>query len=326
MGMRRFIIVGASGVIGSALLHAARSATATVIGTALSRTRRDLVTFDMGTTPLRSIVSDLGRNDVVYLLAGYISPGWVYLNPEAARHLNVDCSKRLVEEVEAAGARLVFMSTDQVFDGETGGYVETSATHPLNLYGGLKAEMESHVLSASNGIVARTGWNVGWHQGQHCAVSQCYETLLKPNARMAFDNFFNVTDVNDTARGLLALAAERLSPRRIYHLVSAPEISRADLARIIKATSLWGSAMSYATVPFASISYSEPRPTRAFLHSLSVADLGLQFAPSTGVICRKVAVLDRWRMQAGAAPPQSASALPGRNEGFPRNPVSDTIR
>jgi dTDP-4-dehydrorhamnose reductase len=229
----------------------------------------------------------------------------------------VDCSKRLVEETAAAGARLVFMSTDQVFDGETGGYVETSAPHPLNLYGRLKAEMECHVLSERNGIVARTGWNVGWEQGQHCAVSQAYETLLLPGARMAADNVFNVTDVDDTARGLFALAADNLPPRHIYHLVSTPEVSRAALAHIIRATSRWGLAMEFAIVPFASITYTEPRPTRAFLYSESLADLSLEFARPEDVIRRKVALLDRWRLEAGAAPPRPEMT-------FPKNPVSDT--
>ena len=123
------------------------------------------------------------------------------------------------------------MSTDQVFDGETGGYTETSTTGPLNLYGRLKAEMEGYVLATINSIVARTGWNVGWQPDQHCAVSQCYETLLKPGARMAHDNFFNLTDVDDTARGLLALATSGSPTHRIYHLVSASETSRIELAR-----------------------------------------------------------------------------------------------
>ena len=319
MAHKRLIVVGASGVIGSALLRAAGGVSGGVIGTARTRTRHDLMTFDLTAAPLRAIVPDLGKDDVVYLLAGYISPAWIYANPEAARHLNVDCSKRLTEEVAAARARLVFMSTDQVFDGETGGYVETSAPRPLNLYGRLKAEMETYVLSSDNGIVARTGWNVGWEQGQHCAVAQTYETLLRPDARMAVDNIINVTDVDDTARGLIALSADDLPPRRIYHLVSAPEVSRAELAGAIKAESRWGAAMDFTTVPFASIAYTELRPTRAFLRSQSLDDLGLAFARPEDVIRRKIAMLDGWRLEAGVVPPRPEMT-------FPKNPVPDTTR
>jgi dTDP-4-dehydrorhamnose reductase len=295
---RRLVIIGASGVIGGALQEAARSAGVGTIGTALTKTGNGLVPFDMRAAPVRSVVADLGPHDVVVLLAGYASPAWIFSNPDAAKHVNLDCSKRIVDEVDAAGARLVFMSTDQVFDGQTGGYVETSAPCPVNLYGRLKAAMEAHILDTEKGIVVRTGWNVAWAQNRHCAVSQCYETLLKPNARMAGDNYFNVTDVEDTARGLLAIATSVSPAHRIYHLVSTPEIARVELARIVKETSVWGGAMDYEVVPFASIAYSEPRPTRAFLRSANANDLVRGFAPPADVIRRKVALLDRWRTEA----------------------------
>ena len=197
------MIVGASGLIGGALMRAARAAGRAVVGTALSRPRPGLVPFDMGKAALRAAVPDLGANDAVFLLAGYISPAWIFANPDAARALNLDASRRIADEAAAAGARLVFMSTDQVFDGATGGYVETAAPRPLNLYGRLKAEMERHVL-ALTGIVARTGWNVGWEKSRHCAVAQCYDALLRPGARMAGDNIINLTDIEDTGKALLA--------------------------------------------------------------------------------------------------------------------------
>src|SRR5579859_6154733 len=126
MIIRRLIVVGASGVIGSALLRAAHGASMPAVGTALTRVHGGLIEFDMRVAPLRSAIPDIGPADTVFLLAGYISPAWIFCHPEAAHHLNLDCSRRLVDEVEATGARLVFMSSDQVFDGETGGYIETS--------------------------------------------------------------------------------------------------------------------------------------------------------------------------------------------------------
>jgi dTDP-4-dehydrorhamnose reductase len=293
----RLVVVGASGVIGGALLRLAQAEGANAVGTAMTRLRPGLVPFDMSRAPLRSVVPDLGPGDVVYLLAGYISPGWIFANQAAARHLNLDCTRRVVDETAAAGARLVFMSTDQVFDGATGGYTEPSPTQPSNLYGQLKTEVERHVLATEHGIVARTGWTVGWELGQHCAVVQCYDTLLKADARMAQDNLINVTDVVDIARGLLALAAAEPPGGRIYHLVNAPEISRADLAAAVKRDSRWGAAMEFERVLFASLAYSEPRPTRAFLRSDTRGALGLVFSPPENVIRRKVALIDRWRAE-----------------------------
>jgi dTDP-4-dehydrorhamnose reductase len=275
--------------------------------------------------PLRGAIPDLSSEDVVFLLAGYILPAWIFSHQEAARHLNFDCSRRVVDEVEAAGARLVFMSTDQVFDGETGGYVETSRVHPLNLYGQLKAAMEEHVLSTKEGIVARTGWNVSWREGEHCPVLQCYETLLKPPARMAYDNILNVSDVNDTASALLALASERVPAHRIYHLVSAPEISRVEIASLIRAKSLWGDTMNFEVVPFKSIVYSEPRPTRAFLRTNHLSDLGVKFASPLDVISRKVGLIDQWRTRTGASLPRSTSTESSASKFFPNSHSSNKV-
>lgn len=294
----RLVVVGASGVIGSALMRVARAAGREVVGTAHSRRQDELIAYDMRQAPLRAAVPDLGGDDVVFLLAGYISAPWIFANPDAARQLNLEASRRVADEVLAVGARLVFMSTDAVFDGETGGYVETSPPRPLSLYGRLKVAMEDHVLAAKGeGIVTRTGWNVPWEKAAHCAVAQCYETLLTSGARMAGDNIISLSDVDDTARGLLALAGAEPPAHRIYHLVSAPGVGRAELAATIKATSRWGHAMGYDVVPFASLHYDEPRPTRAFLCSGRLASLGVAFAPPQEVTRRKVGLLDKWRAE-----------------------------
>ena len=116
----RIIIVGASGVIGSVLHQEARTARVDVIGTALSRVRSGLVPFDMRTSSLRTVVPDLNADDVVVLLAGYIAPAWIYANQEAAWLLNLHASKKLVDAADDAGARVVFLSSDQVFDGTVG--------------------------------------------------------------------------------------------------------------------------------------------------------------------------------------------------------------
>jgi len=325
MSARRLIIVGASGLIGSALLKVARKASQAVVGTACTRLRADLIAFDMRAQPLRAAVPDLGPRDVVFLLAGYILPAWIFSNAEEARHLNFDCTKALVEEVEAAGARLVFMSTDQVFDGETGGYIESSTPHPLNLYGRLKVAMEEHVLSASDSVVARTGWNVSWRRGEHCPVSQCYETLLKPAARMAFDNILNVSDVEDTASALLTLASDTPPTYRIYHFVSAPEISRVEIARLIQEKSLWGKTMHFEEVSFDTICYSEPRPTRAFLRGSHLNDLLVKFSTPIDVIRRKVALIDRWRLEAGVKLPHDTSSRSSTSEFSSEQPLLNKI-
>jgi len=65
----------------------------------------------------------------------------------------------LVAAAAKAGCRLLHLSTDFVFDGNSGrAYLPADATNPLSVYGRTKLGGERHVLGAADGIVLRTSW------------------------------------------------------------------------------------------------------------------------------------------------------------------------
>lgn len=289
-------MVGGSGQIGSALIGAARGAGQVTIGTCFSQKQDGLLPLNICEKPLRSIVPDLGEDDTVYLLAAAGRPTWVHENPVAAHLLNIEASFRLADEVMESGARLVFMSTDNVFNGVEGGYLETAVPQPLHLLGRQKVAMEQHILSANGrGIVTRTSFNVSWNQSVQCPVTQCYSTLLQPHAKMAIDNIIGISDVDDVASGLLRLASDVQPKASIYHLASSPPISRFELAETIQSESRLSAQMHFEPVEFASIvgRYSEPRPTRAFLLSERLQELGATFRHPSAVIRQKTVLLDQ---------------------------------
>ena len=67
-------------------------------------------------------------------------------NPELADKLNVDVPRRLAQLCFHVGAKFVHLSTDMVFDGETGRYQHTDQPRPLHRYGLTKAAGEVEVL------------------------------------------------------------------------------------------------------------------------------------------------------------------------------------
>ena len=141
--------------------------------------------------------------------------------------------------------------------------------------------------------MVRTGWNVGWRRTQRCPVRNTYESLLDPHARMAADNIFCLTDVCDTAQALLALAEG--PGQEIWHVASAPPISRTQLADIIIERSWFGDSMAYATAQMRDIPYNEPLPVRSSLDSQRFcAQFEMSFAEPASVVERKVALLDSW--------------------------------
>lgn len=78
-------------------------------------------------------------------------------NPRDAFHINATSSEILAELSERFEFRLIFISTDMVFDGNKGNYSETSRTNPINIYGKTKLSAEKYIRAAStNYVIARS--------------------------------------------------------------------------------------------------------------------------------------------------------------------------
>src|SRR6266568_1151214 len=74
-------------------------------------------------------------------------------NPGRARELNVEVTARLAEL--AADATFVFFSTDLIFDGKKGNYVETDLPNPLSVYAETKLAAEQVVNKHRRHLVIR---------------------------------------------------------------------------------------------------------------------------------------------------------------------------
>jgi dTDP-4-dehydrorhamnose reductase len=95
------------------------------------------------------------RPDLIVHTAAVARVDDCHRDPERARRVNTRGSELLAELAAEFGARLVFVSTDLVFDGERGGYREDDPSRPLSVYGRTKADAEAAVLAAPRGVVAR---------------------------------------------------------------------------------------------------------------------------------------------------------------------------
>ncbi|MGC3974037.1 MAG: sugar nucleotide-binding protein [Nitrospira sp.] len=80
-------------------------------------------------------------------------------DPAGARLINVEATRLLAGL--ARDVPFIFLSTDQVFDGAKGQYVETDAVHPLHVYAQTKAEAEQVVLANPAHLVVRIALTAG---------------------------------------------------------------------------------------------------------------------------------------------------------------------
>ena len=165
---------------------------------------------------------------VIIHAAALSSPDACEENRSLTASVNITGTRNMLEAAQQCGCRLVYVSTDLVFDGESGNYSEAAAACPVNYYGWSKREGEKLCLqSKAAALVVRITLQYGWGNPLHASFSDWLWTNLRAEkpVQLFTDQYRTMTYVMDTARGL-ELAALHGTPREIYHLTGPERVSR----------------------------------------------------------------------------------------------------
>lgn len=99
------------------------------------------------------------RPDVVVHCAAMTAVDRCESDKDLAWRINVAGTRAVADAARGIGSRLVYISTDYVFDGaKDGAYAPGDAPHPLNVYGVTKWEAEKITLDTLGGLVVRSSW------------------------------------------------------------------------------------------------------------------------------------------------------------------------
>ncbi len=147
-------ITGAGGLIGNYLVQTAPQFAPCWRACGLARPQLDLTDFDS----VRKLFRDEKPAAIIHGAAMSKSPD-CQANPSLARKINVDATALLAEL--AADIPFIFFSSDLVFDGRQGNYVETDRVGPLSIYAETKVAAERIVLANPRHTVIRTSLNGG---------------------------------------------------------------------------------------------------------------------------------------------------------------------
>ena len=271
---------GAKGRLGSALIAALRSAGHEVI--AWSRPEYDL--DDPGAAE-RLVARD--RPAMVYHAAAWTDVDACELDPARAARLNGEATAELARACAAAGAGLVYVSTNAVFDGlrtDGRGYTEDDRPAPANAYGESKLAGERAVLDAYSGAsasawIARISWLFGAPGADFPDKVLAAADRLAPSEPLAMvtDEIGRPTYSRDLAATLVELP--RLAPPGVHHLANAGRATRYEWAERV----LTSCRPNIALRPLSHAEYPRPAlaPRGAVLDSCRADALGLAMRPWT---------------------------------------------
>ncbi|MBD3637573.1 MAG: SDR family oxidoreductase [Crocinitomicaceae bacterium] len=230
----KFFIVGASGLVGGSFVKHLKEKGHEVVGTHLTLPTDDTVYFDALDldNPQNFDVKNY-QPDVVVHCAALANVDYCEANEDESYEKTVSTAKNLVELCKQLNAGIVYTSTDYVFDGTSGPYVETDDVNPLSVYGKHKLLVEELIQKElpDNGIILRICGVYGDEiRGKNFIIRIIND--VKDNREWTMnlpqDQYATPVWAMDVAGAAVLLAEDKKSG--IYHIGSTDFMNRVQLA------------------------------------------------------------------------------------------------
>jgi len=221
-------------------------------------------------------VHDVVRNhhpDWIVLAAAYTDVDGCESNQDLAFAVNRNGAANVARAAREAGAKLLFVSSDYVFDGrKTSAYEIEDQRNPQSVYGRTKAEAEQELLQVlPDCCIARTSWLFG-------VGGKCFpDTILKlastrPSLDVVNDQRGCPTYTVDLARAIIALCRKNASG--IVHVTNADACTWFEFAREILRSA--GLATEVRPVTSQQFVRPAPRPANSVLSATSLHHYGIE--------------------------------------------------
>ncbi|MGB7600475.1 MAG: dTDP-4-dehydrorhamnose reductase [Candidatus Sulfotelmatobacter sp.] len=259
----RVTIFGASGLLGKALMREWQQDAITGLNS------RDADIRDAGR--VLAAVRDT-RPEWIVLSAAYTDVDGCESNAELAFAVNRDGAANVARAAREVGSRLMFLSSDYVFDGKkTTPYETSDLRNPQSVYGRTKAEAEITLLGLIPGCcIVRTSWLFG-------VGGKCFpDTILKlaasrPSLDVVNDQRGSPTYVVDLARSIISLCQK--NAEGIIHVTNADNCTWFEFAQQIVQSA--GLTTDVRPTSSERMARPAPRPAYSVLSPASLEDLSI---------------------------------------------------
>ena len=191
-------------------------------------TKMDLLNHEM----ISNILSEKNP-DIVIHLGAMTAVDLCDTQQDNALKINSQATEILAKECSKINSFMIYVSTDYVFNGNSGLYKENDATNPLGFYGKSKLLGEKSIQNfSSDWCIARTSTPFGLHPTKKSFPIWVIENLQKQKQiDVLTDQFTSPTYVPNLSRMLIEISERHLTG--IIHVAGASKISRYEMASLV---------------------------------------------------------------------------------------------
>ena len=253
--MLKVWIVGSNGQMGTALNELIDTMEMEVLNT-------DKDELDITDTDEVLLYGEINRPDVIINCAAITDTNICEENPELAYRVNAIGARNLSIVARKIGAKVVQLSTDDVFDGmKKVPYTEFDDTNPITVYGRSKRSGENYVKEFTHKhFVVRSNWVYG--KGESNFVAKLLKMAdEKESIAIAADEFGSPTSAVELAKVIIDLI--QTNEYGTYHITCDGVCSRFEFAQEV--LKLAGKNVELKPVVLADADLSAVRPTYAVL-------------------------------------------------------------
>lgn len=231
--MRRLLVTGASGLLGNKIVELARE---NYEVTPLHNTKPlHLNSLKLDITNRKEVFNLFNRikPDVAIHTAAETNVDKCETQKELAWKINVEGTKNVAEACSETNAKMVYISTDYVFDGEKGLYTEEDTPNPINHYGITKLEGENQVKKlCKNHIILRTSVLYGWHPYKQNFATWVINSLKQKKKTSIIKDHYNTPTLADNLAEIIIEVVQK-NLQGLYHTSGSQRISRYEFAQQI---------------------------------------------------------------------------------------------
>jgi dTDP-4-dehydrorhamnose reductase len=232
----KLLVTGASGLLGNKIVALAKNDYTIIPVHRTKPLSSNSVRLDI--TDTIEVSTLLGRlePDIVVHAASETNVDKCEIEKEQAWKINADGTRNIAEACQKVNAKLVYISTDYVFDGEKGLYNEEDKPNPVNYYGLTKLEGEKKVIEyCMNYAILRTSVLYGWHQWKQNFATWIINKLKQQQEITVVEDHYNTPTLADNLAEMAVEVAEK-DMRGLYHASGRERISRFEFAKQIART------------------------------------------------------------------------------------------